>query len=459
MFWFMLAFFAIPQMRWVVINYRDDYFSGPSMSWEAIQFLIYCIYYSLISIMVILSAFADKEPRHTTYPKFANPSPELRVGAVIKLFYFWFDRTAWRGYQRPLVETDIYDINPENASAELVPKFDRNFQRSVKKSQKKKEKENSKDKSGSREEEVVGEGSVLFALTRTFGGPFLFALGLRFLIDFLQFGSPVILGALISYVDTEETGALWKGLVLTFGLFLISFVMAVLNGNQSVIAYRVGFCMRTALISSIYRKALKISSAAKRGTTVGEIVNLMAVDAHRFFEMIPYLMLTLTALPVMALATYLLYNILGVSTFAGVIVLVALFPISGFVANQLKNLQYIQMKLKDERVKLTNEILNGIKVLKLYAWEPSFETQISNIRAKEIAMLRKAAMYNAFTEFIWGLAPFLVSFASFATYVYLGNNLTPTTAFVSLALFNILRMPMMFCKSLILILILELNLI
>lgn len=162
--------------------------------------------------------------------------------------------------------------------------------------------------------------------------------------------------------------------------------------------------------------------------------------------MIPYLMLTLTALPVMALAIFLLYGILGPAAFAGVVVLVLMFPISGFIANQLKNLQFQQMKLKDERVKLTNEILNGIKVLKLYAWEPSFEEQISAIRMKEIALLRKAAMYNAFTEFIWGLAPFLVSFASFTTYVYLGNPMDPSIAFVSLALFNILRMPMMFCE-------------
>lgn len=446
MFWFMLAFFAIPQLRWEVMNYNDAYFTGPTITWDGIQFLIYCTYYTLISIMVILSCFADKEPRHSSYPKFSNPSPELRVGPIIKMFFFWFDPTAWKGYRRPLVESDIYDINPENASAELVPKFDANFQRSVKKSEKKKEKKSSKNNTVTQEETVVGEGSVLFALVRTFGGPFLFALALRFVIDFLQFGSPIILRALINYVDTEDAGALWKGLVLTMGLFLITFVMAVLNGNQSVIAYKVGFCMRTSLISAIYRKALKISSAAKRQTTVGEIVNLMAVDAHRFFEMIPYLMMTLTALPVMALAIWLLYGILGVSTFSGVVVLVAMFPISGFVANQLKNLQYQQMKLKDERVKLTNEILNGIKVLKLYAWEPSFEEQISAIRVQEIKMLRKAAMYNAFTEFIWGLAPFLVSFASFATFVYLGNTLDPATAFVSLALFNILRMPMMFCK-------------
>ena len=35
------------------------------------------------------------------------------------------------------------------------------------------------------------------------------------------------------------------------------------------------------------------------------------------------------------------------------------------------------MKLKDERIKLMNEILNGIKVLKMYAWEMSFKVNWS----------------------------------------------------------------------------------
>ena len=96
-----------------------------------------------------------------------------------------------------------------------------------------------------------------------------------------------LLGALIDY--TETGGALWKGLLLTFALFGVTFIVAILNGQHGLYSYKVGFAIRTALISSIYRKALRISSAAKRQSTVGEIVNLMAVDAHRFFEMVPYL--------------------------------------------------------------------------------------------------------------------------------------------------------------------------
>ena len=51
----------------------------------------------------------------------------------------------------------------------------------------------------------------------------------------------------------------------------------------------VGMNLRTALISTIYRKALRMNSASKKDSTVGEIVNLMSVDAQRFMDLIPYL--------------------------------------------------------------------------------------------------------------------------------------------------------------------------
>lgn len=90
--------------------------------------------------------------------------------------------------------------------------------------------------------------------------------------------------------------------------------------------------------------------------------------------------------------------------------MIILIPVNGFIANKVKTLQIKQMKNKDERVKLMNEVLSGIKVLKLYAWEPSFEQQILQIRDKEVKVLKEAAYLNAGTSFIWSCAPFLVRF-------------------------------------------------
>lgn len=68
------------------------------------------------------------------------------------------------------------------------------------------------------------------------------------------------------------------------------------------------------------------------------------------------------------------------------------------------------MKNKDKRIKLMSEILNGMKVLKLYAWENSFNQIISDIRKDELTLLRRSGYANAVSNFFWQVAPFMVRF-------------------------------------------------
>ena len=91
-----------------------------------------------------------------------------------------------------------------------------------------------------------------------------------------------------------------------------------------------------------------------------------------------------------------------------------------------------------------NEILDGIKVLKMYAWEPSFARKIQKIRNEEVATLKKMSYLGAVQTFMFTAAPFMVALASFATFVLVdeANILYAEVAFVSLAYFNLLRMPL-----------------
>lgn len=124
--------------------------------------------------------------------------------------------------------------------------------------------------------------------------------------------------------------------------------------------------------------------------------------------------------------------------------MVLMIPMNAFVGSKMKTYQRDQMHNKDRRTKLMDEVLNGIKVLKLYAWEPSFSYQLLRIRDNEIKSLKKAAYMNAFTTFLWTCAPFLVALASFTVYVLIdeANVLDAQTAFVSLTYFNLLRAPL-----------------
>ncbi|XP_053694487.1 multidrug resistance-associated protein 1-like [Sabethes cyaneus] len=446
-FWFLKAFFGIIQMRTeAMLHAERDSPIGASgiVIFAEYQFVSYTLQYSFICLMVLLETLPDQAPRYSDFPKIKTPNPELKSSFFVKLLFMYFDAFTWRGFRKPLTEGDMYDLNPEDTSRELVPPFDKYWYESVEKGRRK---QIAADKKAGKVNPVykphaATNGSTLPAMVKAYGGPFWFAGLLQFCISGLQFASPYLMQELMINIATD--GPFWLGMIITFGLFLTSLLIALFNGQYFRKTFLIGFRIRTGLISAIYRKALRISSLAKKDTTVGEIVNLMAVDAHQFFELIPYLHVLWSAPLTIGLCIYLLYEILGPSVFAGLAVMVVMVPITGFITKKLEGLQVEQMRIKDERVKKMNEILSGVKVLKLYAWEPSFEKDIVKVRSGEIRVLRGMAYYNAGIFFVWTMAPFLVTLASFTVYVLVDENnvLDPTTAFVSLALFNILNFPL-----------------
>ncbi|KAI2474232.1 hypothetical protein C4B38_000299, partial [Diabrotica virgifera virgifera] len=217
------------------------------------------------------------------------------------------------------------------------------------------------------------QASILPALFKCFGPIYFFGALLKLIQDLLTFVSPQILGFLISY--TRFNQEMWKGYLYAVLLFITATIQTLFLAQYFNRMFVVGMRIRTVLVSTIYRKALKISNSARKESTVGEIVNLMAVDAQKFMDLIGYLNMIWSAPLQICLSLYFLWKELGPSVLAGLAVMIILIPVNGFIANKIKKLQVKQMKNKDERVKLMNEILNGIKVLKLYAWEHSFEDQ------------------------------------------------------------------------------------
>lgn len=76
------------------------------------------------------------------------------------------------------------------------------------------------------------------------------------------------------------------------------------------------------------------------------------------------------------LTSYFIYLELGYAVFAALGVIVVALPLNIIAGGISRKFQLEQMKNKDQRVKLMNEILAGMKVLKLYGWEESFMNQV-----------------------------------------------------------------------------------
>ncbi|XP_026281245.2 multidrug resistance-associated protein 1 isoform X2 [Frankliniella occidentalis] len=447
LFWLFLFLFGIPQYR---TELREELELRDASEQKQFPFISSMIYLPLVLGILVLNCFADAEPRHLQYRKTENMCPELNASFFSKVFFLWFDPFAWKGFRNPLETKDLWAMKPEDAAEEVVPLFTKFWEETVQKTtgtQPGAAKASFRKSSGSVDltggpKKPLKQASVLPALCKAFGPTFVFGAVLKLIVDLLTFVSPQILKLLISFVAHDEP--LWKGLLYAIVLLLTAMIQTLFLAQYFHRMFLVGMRIRTALVAAIYRKALRMSNSARKESTVGEIVNLMSVDAQRFIDLTAYLNMIWSAPLQIALALYFLWNTLGPSVLAGLAVMIILIPVNGVIASKVKNLQITQMKYKDERVKLMNEILSGMKVLKLYAWEPSFEDKILKIRDKEIKVLKQAAYLNAGTAFIWACAPFLVSLVSFATFVLVDekNVLDSEKAFVSLSLFNILRFPL-----------------
>ncbi|XP_047426931.1 multidrug resistance-associated protein 1 [Mugil cephalus] len=425
------------------------------------RYTTFYIYYALLLVATILSCLTDQLPLFSQAVKDTNPCPEPGASFLSRMTFWWITRMMVTGYKRPLEEKDLWSLNAEDRSHRVVPQLVRRWNNECQKvkkteqnmlySPKRVPQGDGKEVRAVEESEILivkapkktKEPSLLWALCLTFGPYFLISCLYKFIQDVLMFVGPEILRLLIRFVN-DSSAPSWQGFFYTFLLFVCTCVQSLILQRYFHVCFVSGMRLRTAIIGAVYRKALVITSAARRTSTVGEIVNLMSVDAQRFMDLITYINMVWSAPLQVVLALYFLWQNLGPSVLAGVAVMVLMVPVNAVIAMKTKTYQVAQMKSKDNRIKLMNEMLNGIKVLKLYAWELAFKDKVSQIRESELKVLKKAAYLGAISTFTWVCAPFLVALSTFTVYVLSNehNVLDAQKAFVSLALFNILRFPL-----------------
>ncbi|CAL1286915.1 unnamed protein product [Larinioides sclopetarius] len=281
--------------------------------------------------------------------------------------------------------------------------------------------------------------SLLLALAKALWPWFLAAAILELVFDIFTLLPPIILDYIITFIGNNE--AMWHGYVYAFLLFFAACVTTLALVHNQHFLITASIIPRSGLNMAIYHKVLKLSNSSRRNYTVGELCNLVGVDAQRIFEQI-YTVNLIWSCPLrMILVMVLLWQYLGVASLAGVFVMILIMPITTKLASTSQKLQKKQMIWKDSRLRQMGEILSGIKVLKLFAWEPVFMRNISSIRQNEAVTLKKLAFVNGTITFLWICAPFLIAISSFVTFVLIDetNVLDPSIAFVSLTLFNTLR--------------------
>lgn len=415
-FWFLAILCGIVPFRSKVMSSVSE---GVT---DRFRFTTFFIYFSLLVVELILSCFKEARPFFSPVRSDCNPCPESDAGFLSRLTFWWFTKMAILGYRRPLEEKDLWSLNEDDTSKVAVSKLIKQWEieknkirtSEVKFTKTQEVELNHVDEKPTESDVLIKnsikkkEPSLLKVLLKTFGPFFLIGSVFKLFQDLLSFVNPQLLRILIDFIKNGNAPA-WWGFTIAALMFLSSVAQTLILHQHFQYCFVTGMRLRSAITGIIYRKSLVITNAAKRSSTVGEVVNLMSVDAQRFQDLTTFLNMLWSAPLQICLALYFLWQTLGPSVLAGVAVMVLLLPINAFIAMKTRAFQVEQMQYKDSRIKLMNEILNGIKVLKLYAWEPSFSQKVLEIRSKELNVLRKSAYLHAVSTFAWTSAPFLVA--------------------------------------------------
>jgi ATP-binding cassette, subfamily C (CFTR/MRP), member 1 len=226
---------------------------------------------------------------------------------------------------------------------------------------------------------------------------------------------------------------------------------------------------------------MRLSPAARRKYTTGSIVTMMSVDAERIYQGVLTSQWVWAGPVVIVVAMALTIQVLGLTGLVGAGVMILAMIYQGHAASKSGVEREALVKLTDERLKLTcvrlsfffweesvsmclcvcecllgtvvihtphpthaysNEVLQGIRIIKLYCWESPLGDMIEAVRAQEIVALTRMLVTKITAVVGLFLAPVAVSAATFTAYLLLEPNVSTERVFTALAFCNLIRLPM-----------------
>lgn len=340
---------------------------------------------------------------------------------------------------------------------------------------------------------------LLFAMHETFKKEFWLGGICQLFANIFQVISPFTLRYLIQFATDAYIAAeagepaphIGQGLGLVFGITFMQMCQSLGTNHFIYRGMMVGGESRAVLISMIFEKAMRISGRAKAGGKEikdspesekpikdhgkvdkdgkknpktknakgspdagkgiagdgtgwanGRVVNLMSVDTYRIDQASGMFHLIWTA-PIACLITLALLVVnLTYSGLAGFAVLIIGLPLLTKAVKVLFKRRKVINKITDQRVSLTQEILQAVRFVKFFGWEEAFLNRLGEIRNREIRSIQVLlAIRNAINAVSMSM-PIFASMLAFITYSLTSHDLSPAHIFSSLALFNSLRMPL-----------------
>ncbi|CAL1193871.1 unnamed protein product [Candida parapsilosis] len=378
------------------------------------------------AILLIETIFPMRPINYAQRAKYVSPYD--RANVFSRITFDWIGGLMKRGYIQYLTQRDLPPLPKSLKATTTTDDFDYYWNK-----------------------QPAGKKSLFWAISKAFGGQFLLGGVFKGAQDCLAFIQPQLLRLLIKFVNDYsksmkkgEPLPLTRGLLIAVAMFVVSIVQTACLHQYFQRAFDFGMKIKSSLTSTVYDKSLVLSNESKQESSTGDIVNLMSVDVQRLQDLSQNLQIVWSGPFQIIICLYSLHGLIGNSMWAGVAIMVIMIPLNAVIARKQKQLQKSQMKYKDKRSRLINEILNNIKSLKLYGWEVPYLDRLNYVRNDlELKNLKRMGIFMATANFTWNLAPFLVSCSTFGVFVLTQKkSLSTDLVFPALSLFNLLSFPL-----------------
>ncbi|XP_017097976.2 probable multidrug resistance-associated protein lethal(2)03659 [Drosophila bipectinata] len=357
------------------------------------------------------------------------PNPRESAGILSSLMFCFALPILFKGRKQRLQATDLYKTLEEHRAQKLGDEFFRTWEDEVARCRRKETDSKSRR-----------EPSILRVIGRVFGGQLLIS---GFNIAILELGSratvPLLLAGLIAEFTEHGNGSSTAAQIYAILLIVCILASVLLTHPYMMGMMHLAMKMRVAVSAAIYRKAIRLSRTAMGDTTIGQVVNLLSNDLNRFDRaLIHFHFLWLGPLELL-ISSYFLYQQIGVASFYGISILILYLPLQTYLSRVTSKLRLQTALRTDKRVRMMNEIISGIQVIKMYTWERPFGRLIEQLRRSEMSSIRQVNLLRGVLLSFEITLGRIAIFVSLLGFVLMGGELTAERAFCVTAFYNILR--------------------